>query len=162
EVRPYSFDDIVAALNGVVEHDWKGFLEQRLTSTGAEPPLAGLARGGWKVVYKPERSELLKAGEDEANQIDLAASVGLLLRDNGQVIDGVPGKAADRAGLGPHMRVVAVNGRRLSAERLREAVAATARGRGRISLLVENGDYFRAFDLDYSGGERYPHLERDA
>jgi hypothetical protein len=59
------------------------------------------------------------------------------------------------------MKVLAVNGRRLSADRLRSAVAATAGGKEKVSLLLENGDFIRAHDLDYAGGERYPHLERD-
>ena len=61
----------------------------------------------------------------------------------------------------PHAKVLAVNGRRLTAQRLREAVAATAGGKAKLSLLVENGDYLTTHDLDYAGGERYPHLERD-
>jgi hypothetical protein len=77
------------------------------------------------------------------------------------VIDVVPGKAADRAGLGPHMKVVAVNGRRLSAGRLREAVAATRDGKSSLRLLVENGEFFRTLTLDYAGGESYPHLVRE-
>jgi hypothetical protein len=27
--------------------------------------------------------------------------------------------------------------------------------------LIENTDYFRTFNLDYHGGEKYPHLVRD-
>jgi len=161
EVRPYEFEDVVKALNGVVAHDWKGFLERRLTATDAEPPLDGLTRGGWRVVYKPQRSELLKASDEEEKQTDLTASIGLLVKEDGKVVDVVPGKAADRAGVGPHVKVLAVNGRRLTADRLREAVAATAGGKAKLSLLVENGDYLKTHDLDYDGGERYPHLERD-
>src|SRR5205807_8685425 len=48
EVKPYTFEDVVQTLNGVVAHDWKEFLEKRLSSTSPEPPLDGLARGGWK------------------------------------------------------------------------------------------------------------------
>jgi len=29
-------------------------------------------------------------------------------------------------------------------------------------LLVENSEFFREVTLDYTGGERYPHLERVA
>ena len=29
-------------------------------------------------------------------------------------------------------------------------------------LLVENEEYFKTHRVDYHGGERYPHLERDA
>jgi predicted metalloprotease with PDZ domain len=162
QVKPYTYDDLVKVLNEVVEHDWKGFLDKRLSSTSPEPPLDGITRSGWKVVFKSERSELLKATESENKQIDLTASIGLLLKDDGMVVDVVPGLAADRAGIGPHMKLLGVNARRLTEERLREAVAGTAEGKAKLSLLMENGDFLRTHDLDYTGGERYPHLERVA
>jgi predicted metalloprotease with PDZ domain len=161
EVRPYTFDDIVAALKSVDDYDWKGFLEKRLTATDAEPPLDGITRGGWKVIYKTERTELQKAVESYSNAADLSASIGLQVKDDGSVLDVTPGKAADHAGLGPHMKVLAVNGRRFNLERVREAVAATAGGKGKLHFVVENGDYFITCDLDYSGGARYAHLEQD-
>jgi predicted metalloprotease with PDZ domain len=161
EVRPYSFEDIVTALNGVMEYDWKTFLEKRLTSTDAEPPLDGIARGGWKLAYSKERTEMLKAYDDDEKQINLTSSIGIMLKDDGKVIDVVPGKAADKAGLGPHMKVLAVNGRRLTADRLREALTATIGGKTKLRLLAENGDYIQTFTLDYKDGERYPKLERD-
>ena len=161
EVKPYTFDDIVAGLNEVVEFDWKAVLDKRLTSTDAAPPLDGIARGGWKVVHTAERGDLLKASDDEDKQIDLTSSIGLLLADDGKVADVVPGKAADKAGVGPHMKVIAVNGRRLTADRMREAVAATAGGKAKLSLLLENGDHFHTQEFEYAGGEKYPHLGRD-
>jgi predicted metalloprotease with PDZ domain len=161
EVRPYSFDDIVHALESVVAHDWRGFLEKRLAATDPEPPLDGISRGGWRLIYKTERSELQSANEGYGKVIDLTGSVGLVVNEDGKVVDVVPGKPADRAGVGPHMKVLAVNGRRLTGERLREAVAATAGGKAKLALLLENGDYLQTRDLDYDGGARYPRLERD-
>jgi predicted metalloprotease with PDZ domain len=162
EVKPYTFEDVVRTLNDVVAHDWKGFLEQRLRATDAEPPLDGLKRGGWKLVYRDKASEMLKARESEEKMIDLTTSIGLLLKEEGQVIDVVPGKAADRAGVGPGMKLLAVNGRRLTAERLRQAVAATREGRDKLRLLLENADFIQTFALDYADGEKYPYLERDS
>ncbi|HMF12760.1 MAG TPA: PDZ domain-containing protein, partial [Gemmataceae bacterium] len=161
EVKPYTFDDVVQTLTGVVEHDWKEFLEKRLTSTSPEPPLDGLTRGGWKLVYRDKPGDLLKARDAEEKSVDLTTALGLLLKDDGTVIDVVPGKSAERAGVGPGMKLVGVNGRRLSTERMRQAVAATRQG-GKLSLLLENGDYFQTVALDYSDGEKYPHLERES
>ena len=31
-----------------------------------------------------------------------------------------------------------------------------------LELLVENNDHYRSYRVDYHGGERYPHLEREA
>jgi predicted metalloprotease with PDZ domain len=161
EVKPYTFDDVVQALNGVAEHDWKKFLEKRVTATSANAPLNGLTRAGWKLGYRRKASDLLTNREAGEKTVELTSSIGLLLKDDGTVIDVVPGKAADKAGIGPGMKLLAVNRRRWTADRLREAVAATRDGKARLRLLLENGDYFETFALGYSGGEKYPHLERD-
>jgi predicted metalloprotease with PDZ domain len=160
EVKPYTLDDLVRALNDVVAHDWKGFLAKRVTATEAEPPLDGLTRGGWKVVYDDKRGEVLKAREEEDKTINLTSSIGLLLKDDGQIIDVVPQTAADRAGIGPGMKLLGVNHRRWTADRLREAVETTRKGREKLVLLLENHEYFKTVTLDYSAGEKYPHLER--
>jgi hypothetical protein len=31
-----------------------------------------------------------------------------------------------------------------------------------IELLVKDGEYYKTHRVDYHGGEKYPHLERDA
>ncbi len=162
EVKPYSFDDLVKTLNEVVPHDWKGFLMQRLTTTSPEPPLEGLARSGWKLVYKDNAGDLFRAREGEDKTTDLSVSLGLRIKEDGRVADVVPGKPADRAGIGPGMKLLAVNGRRWSADRLREALTAARQNKSRVELLLENADFFHTFALDYAEGEKYPHLEREA
>jgi predicted metalloprotease with PDZ domain len=161
EVKPYTFEDVVQTLDGVVAHDWKGFLEKRIMATAPEPPLDGLARGGWKVVYRDSPTDLLKARDSDNKSVDLTSSIGLLVKDDGTVIDVLPGKAADKAGVGPGMKLLAVNGRRFSADRLREALTATKDGKEKLRLLLENDDFFRTFTLDYAEGGKYPYLERD-
>jgi predicted metalloprotease with PDZ domain len=160
EVRPYDLAELVGALNAVVEHDWKGFLEKRVTATLAEPPLDGITRGGWKVSTADKPGELLKGSDADDKTINLTTSLGLLLKEDGRVIDVIPGKAADRAGVGPGMKVLGVNDRRMNADRLRDAVAATAGGE-KVVLLLENQEAFRTVTLDYAGGNKYPRLERD-
>jgi predicted metalloprotease with PDZ domain len=161
EVNPYTFDDVVTALNGVVEHDWKSLLEKRLTGLDAAPPLDGLKRGGWTLTYRATPGDFFKAHDDDEKQINLSPSIGLLLKDDGQIIDVIPDKAADKAGVGPGMKVIAINERRFTAERLRQAVAATKDGKEKLVLLLENQDYFKSFALPYTDGERYPALTRE-
>jgi predicted metalloprotease with PDZ domain len=162
EVRPYTFDELVATLNQVMPHDWKGFLMERLTSTSAEPPVGGITRAGWKLGHKTTAGSLFKARETENKSITLMSSIGLRLRDDGTVTDVAAGSLADKAGIGPSMKLIAVNDRRWNSERLLEAVGATADKKGKLKLLTENQEYFRTFVLDYAGGHRYPHLERDS
>ena len=60
------------------------------------------------------------------------------------------------------MKLIAVNGRRWSATSMRTALAATKNSKEVLQLLVENDDYFRTLPVNYSDGERYPVLHRDA
>ena len=63
--------------------------------------------------------------------------------------------------MGPGMKLVAVNGRKWSADVLRDALRAAKNSKEPIELLTENGEFYRTYRLDYHGGERYPHLVRD-
>ena len=82
--------------------------------------------------------------------------------DDGIVRDVIPGMPAHAAGVGPGMRLVAVNGRRYSAKGLRDALKSGKGGQAPLELLVENVETFKTCKVDYHGGERFPHLERNA
>ncbi|MBI3855049.1 MAG: M61 family metallopeptidase [Planctomycetes bacterium] len=159
-VKPYSLDELAEALAAVAPLDWKKHLLERVTSLAPEPPLGGVERGGWKLAAGPSPSEMYKIHEGTDKVVDLTTSIGLLLKEDGSVSDIVPEKAADRARLGPGMKLVAVNGRRWSSDLLREAVAATKEGKP-LELLVENGQFFRTHALEYKEGAKYPRLERN-
>jgi predicted metalloprotease with PDZ domain len=93
--------------------------------------------------------------------VPAAFALGLELRDDGGITDTIEGEAAAKAGIGPGMKVVAINGRRFSPEILRDAIKVAKNGTAPIDLLVENTDYYKTYKLDYHGGETYPHLMRD-
>jgi predicted metalloprotease with PDZ domain len=160
-VKTYTFDDVVQTLNDVTPYDWKGFLTGRLDMKGPHAPLGGVEGSGWRVAYTDVISERQKATEKVKKIVDVSYSLGLILKkEGGGIIDALPGEAAYRAGIGPGMTVVAVNGRKFSDDVLREAIRGAKGSREPIQLLIENGEYFRTYALDYHDGERYPHLER--
>jgi predicted metalloprotease with PDZ domain len=159
-VVPYTFEDIVAALNQVLPYDWASFCKKRLETTEPGAPLQGVADGGWKLVYSEEIPDMQRAAEDTRKVTDVRYSIGISVRDDGTIPDIVPGSPAAAAGLSPGMKLVAVNGRRWSALILRDAIRKSKTRP--IELLVENGDFFKTARLDYAGPERYPHLEREA
>ena len=85
-LKPYNFDDVVAALNAVQPYDWAGFLNQRLHSTEARAPLGGIERSGWKLTYDGVRSDFWKAREETRKIIDLTYSIGMLIsNDDGTI-----------------------------------------------------------------------------
>ncbi|MEP7132604.1 MAG: PDZ domain-containing protein, partial [Acidobacteriota bacterium] len=159
-VVPYTADDVFAALNQVAPHDWKRFWNDRLQSTSPEAPVNGILASGWKIAWTDTPSEMQRSREESAKVTDVRHSIGFAVAEDGAIPDVVPDSPAARAGIGPGMRLVAVNGRRWTRETLREAIRGSRSQP--VELLVENGDFYRTFRLEYSGGERYPRLERDA
>lgn len=161
-VNSYTFDDVVNALNQVAAYNWRGFWTERLTNHGPGAPLAGLQASGWRLVYDENPSELWKADEADRKGIGAGAfSIGLWLRENGNVRDTIEGMPAAKAGLGPGMKLIAVNGRAFSGDVLRDALKASKASKEPLELLVENAGYYKTCKLDYHGGEKYPHLLRD-
>jgi predicted metalloprotease with PDZ domain len=158
-VSPYNFDDVAAALEAVAPGDWKTFLRRRVTATSEQAPLEGIRLGGWKLTYADKPSDIHKGWAAARKRIDLSSSLGLWLGPDGTVSDVVRGKPADRAGVSPGMKLLAVNGRRWTQERLTDALEA-ARKAGRVVLLLEDDDFFRTFTLEYQGGPRFPRLAR--
>ncbi|HXM20552.1 MAG TPA: hypothetical protein VN948_04705 [Terriglobales bacterium] len=161
EVKTYTFDDVVNTLNQVAAYDWRGFWTERLTNHGPGAPLAGIEGSGWRLVYDETPSELIKARKRERKEINAEYSIGLLLEESGNIVDTVEGMPAAKAGVGPGMKVAAVNGRRFSAEVLSDVLKAAKNTSDPIELLVENTEYYKVYKLDYHGGEQYPHLVRD-
>ena len=161
QVKTYTFDDVVNTLNQVAPYDWRGFLTERLTNHGPGAPLTGIERSGWKLVYDETPSELAKVRKRELREVNAEYSIGLLLDDNGNIVDTVEGMLAAKAGIGPGMKLVAVNGKRFSADILDDVLKATKNTSDPIELLVENTDYYKIYKLDYHDGAKYPHLARD-
>jgi predicted metalloprotease with PDZ domain len=160
-VVPYTFDDVVAALNGVAPHDWRQFFQQRVYAINRHAPLGGIEASGWHLTYTNELPALLKTREGARKYTDMSFSLGLSLKEDGTIQDVIPGSPADNAKVGPDMKLVAVNGRRWTPDVLRAAVKAAKDSATPIELLVENNDYFRTCAVDYHEGEKYPCLERD-
>lgn len=161
-VKPYTFDDIVNTLNQVTPYNWRAFWTERLTNHGPGGPLGGVEASGWRLVYEETPSPLWKAIDSEEEAVGTAAySVGLWLKKDGTVSDTIEGMPAAKAGIGPGMKVLAVNGRRFSSEVLQDALKAGKNGSEPLELLVENTEYYKTFKIDYHGGEKYPHLVRD-
>jgi predicted metalloprotease with PDZ domain len=96
----------------------------------------------------------------ERGTFDFWYSLGLHAGKSGTVSDVLKGGVADKAGVGPGMKIVAVNGRGYTPDVLKAAVHGGA-GSGPVTeLIVENTGYYKILKLDYHGGERYPQLER--
>src|SRR6185437_9603488 len=49
-VKPYTFEELMNALNQIAPYDWRGFWHERLTTHAVHAPLGGIEGSGWRVV----------------------------------------------------------------------------------------------------------------
>jgi predicted metalloprotease with PDZ domain len=160
ELRTYTFDDLVNALNAVAPNDWRSFLNQRLNSMSATPPLGGIETAGWRLIYNDQPNLAIQYGEHANKSLDLDDSLGFTVKENGSITDVIPNSPAAQAGIVSGSRLIAVNGRRFAKDALRDAVKASAKATNPLEMIVESGEFYTTARIAYSGGIRYPHLER--
>lgn len=163
QLKPYDFNDLVAALNAVYPYDWAGFWHERLNRLRPTAPLEGLQAAGWHLAYTAEPSSMHVAHEADDRDLDLHYSLGFYVDDEGATVsDVVPGSPADLAGVAPGSHLIALNGYKWSKELLHDTLAHPSGSAAPLTLLIEKDDMFKTLELKYSGGERYPNLMRDA
>lgn len=160
KVVPYNFDDVVRSLNQVTPYDWAKLLSERVNSTSAHAPLSGVERGGWRLVYTDQPNVVLRAAEKTSKRMNAMYSLGVQIKDDGELADVAPGSPAYNAGIGPGMKLIAINGRAWSKDVLMDALRASKENHQPIDLLIENAKFFKTYSVSYSDGIKYPHIER--
>ena len=160
-LKPYDFDEMVSTLNEVAPNDWAAFLRARLDGLSTKTPLEALENSGWKLVYNEQPNEMLANEEILAHRADFTFTVGMIVSDDGAVVDVTHGGTAYDAGIAPGMKIVAVNGSQYSPENLREAIGNAKTVLNPIQFIVANGAQFKTMSMEYHDGLKFPHIERD-
>ncbi|MBM3290838.1 MAG: hypothetical protein FJY92_11870, partial [Candidatus Hydrogenedentes bacterium] len=160
-VSPYTIDDVCAALDAVSPYDWKGFIESRTAQPQEGLPMDVVARLGYRLQYANETPEDIKKRETEQEYVATLDSIGADIKNDGTIhANVVPGSPLDKATLAPGTKIIGVNGRTFSKDRMKDAIKDSV-ARGNIEMLVLNGDAYRTVSLDYKEGLRYLELVRD-
>ncbi|QTC92434.1 M61 family metallopeptidase [Brevundimonas goettingensis] len=160
--RGYTFEEVVAALNGVYAHDWATFLRGRLDAVGpdARAPTDGITRAGYFLTY----TDTLTALEKKVMSgwaTDFQYSLGFTLSGPTNRLSNIRwGSPAFNAPLGAGWDLIAVNEVAATPEVLRDAVTAAKTSTDPIVLLLKNGSRYRTVSFDYHEGLRYPRLAR--
>jgi predicted metalloprotease with PDZ domain len=160
EPDPYTFEDVVHALNAVQPFDWATFLRARLDGHGPGAPLDGLTRSGWTLVYTEQPSEYSKDADAYRKITDFTYSLGFAVDSDGRLVNLLWGSPAFKAGLTGGFTLLAVNGRAYKPELLKTAITAAKSGNEPIELLLKRDDRFRTERIAYHDGLKYPHLQR--
>ena len=160
-LRTYTFDDVVNTLTR--SHPTTGAASGPIVLPITAPvrrSVASTAAGGRYL----QRYAL---GNDECRGRDVPfrrlRRIGARpsMRDDGSITDTIEAKSPAKAGIGPGMKVVAVNGRRYSPDVLRDAIKSARRQRARHRSVGREYRLLQDLQLDYTDGEMYPHLVRD-
>jgi predicted metalloprotease with PDZ domain len=161
-VVPYTREDVVAGLNAVAPYDWNAFFQKWVYEVAPHPPAYGIDLTGWRLVWnaKPNRWDDLSSSVE--HQATFVYSLGFQTDEQGKINDVLQGSPAAKAGIGTGTQIIAVNGRKYSAELLHDAVAAAKKSSSPISLIVVSSNLYRTVSIGYHGGDRYPHLQRAA
>jgi len=159
-VLTYGRQDVVDALNEVVAYDWDNFLRTRVERTNQEVSKAGFTLGGYRLVYGAKPNKAVSAAEARGKYVDQSFGAGLIVGSDGTVQTVVWESPAFKAGLAIGHRIIAINGLEYSPELLRSALEATADKRHPLALIVKQDKRYSTITLDYSGGLRYPRLEK--
>ncbi len=160
----YTFADVIKALNGVEPFDWAGYLGPRIDGVDRPVPLDGMRRGGYRLVYTDKPSDYQAATDTQRKRTDLVYSIGIQIDESGEggeISDVVWDSPAFKARLTEGAQILAVNGIAYDAGVLEDAVRASQGGNSPLELIVKTGDCYAVVAIDYHGGLRYPHLERD-
>ncbi len=153
----YNFDDVVQTLNQVQSNDWAAFLHARLEDVNERAPLEGFTRGGYRLVYTNTPTDWFKANEKWRKTTDLMYSGGFALGKEGEITEVAWDGAAFNAGMTVGSKLIAVDGRALDTDELKNAIKAR---KSPLHLLLKTADIYHTVELNYAGGLRYPRLEK--
>ncbi len=161
-VVPYTRDDVIAALNAIAPYDWRTFFLDRVDRVRPRLSLAGIESSGWRLTYNDRPTKYITLRNRLSHMIDVHYSLGLVIGEQGRIIDVYGGTPAATAALGPGMSIVAIDGRRYTSELVHDAIVRGKTSTSPIAMIVDDGGTIRTMSIDYHGGDRYPHLERIA
>lgn len=160
DARGATLEEIADKLNGLSAYDWTGLLRERLNGKSPNAPLSGLTLGGYRLIYTREATAFFRDAEKRSNETNLTYSLGMTVSKNGHVNTILWDGPAFKAGLTTAAEIISVNGRVFTDEVLRDAIGDAEGGKEPIRLIVKSGKRVREIAIAWSGGHRFPRLEK--
>jgi predicted metalloprotease with PDZ domain len=155
----YERSDIVKELQQVVAFDWDGLIARRIEQVADRFDPQVVDRLGYSIQYSNEEPDVPSKTFRKSSGVDAIDSLGAVFTPQGEVGDLLLHSPSDKAGLGPGMKIIGINGHAWSENRMRDAIAQSTTT-GIIELMTVSGDSFETLKIDYDGGPRFMTLVR--
>jgi predicted metalloprotease with PDZ domain len=160
-IAPYTYQDLLQSLNSVCPYDWNAYFQRMVYDVHPEPTTEGIEMAGWRLVYESEPPAPRTGGGGRGRGFsDHTYDIGVSIDGSGNIGDMVIGSPADRAGLGPSMKIVKVGDKDYSNDVLTAAINEATKTRAPILLQVSKEGVTSTVNVNYIGGMRYPRLQR--
>src|SRR6202034_1106805 len=99
-LKTYTFEDVVAGLNGVAPYDWTRVLRTRLDSLAPKTPEEALLGSGWQMIYNDAPNEYGRVHDGVQKQASLMYASGLVAKADGALVTVLYDGPSFKAGLG--------------------------------------------------------------
>ncbi|MEJ7927023.1 peptidase M61 [Sphingobium sp. AN641] len=156
----YDRKTVIDTLNAVAPYDWAGLFAEYVDSPTRETPKGGFAMGGYRLIYGDTPGAITKAAESSGKFVDQSFGVGLIVKNDGEITSVIWDSPAFKAGLAVGSRIIAINGDEYAGEVMKAALKRGKDTKTPLQIIVKQDKYYRTLSLDYSGGLRYPRLEK--
>jgi predicted metalloprotease with PDZ domain len=156
----YTRKDVVDTLNAIVPYDWAALFDQRVDAPTKEAPKNGFTLGGYSLSYADTPGSYTKAVETTQKLVDQSFGVGLIVKNDGEITAIIWDSPAFKAGLTIGSKIVAVNGTEFSADVFRNAIKEAKDPKKPVQLILKRDKSYTNVSLAYSGGLRYPRLDK--
>jgi predicted metalloprotease with PDZ domain len=143
---PYNEEIIINLLHELMPYDWQELIEDRVRGYHKELPLEVLDRLGYEIQYKTSPTDY----DDQPAYTPL----GLHTSSDGTIVDIVPESLADKAKLYKDAKIIGINNRKFSLNRLKDAIEQSKTEKT-IEFLLLEGDEFKTVTISYDKGLQY-------
>ena len=86
-VVPYTFNDVVVALNKVMPYDWATFLRQRIYEVKPDAPTGGITNGGYRLEYDSTPNIRIAGQEKWRGYRNYMYGIGMTVATDGTIAD---------------------------------------------------------------------------
>jgi len=156
---PYAQSDLVSELNELVVFDWDSLFNSKISGISDKLDETPLEEAGYRLQFTAKKPKPIANYESQNECHYYYESIGFAVEEeDNMVLQVIPGTPGDEAGIYTRMKILGVNGKTFSFDRMDKAITDATKT-GLITLLTQHGEELKELTINYSDGLRYFELQ---